>query len=90
MIKIPTTRGVLTIQADIREAVFYVKEMDKAFVAGKPGDPSEATLGAADPNPCPSKKRPSSEPPTMVCEGVGPASRMGKLVGEAKLAKKEP
>jgi hypothetical protein len=34
MIKIPTTWGVLTIWADIRDAVFCVAEMDKAATAG--------------------------------------------------------
>jgi hypothetical protein len=56
-------------------------------MAGEPGDPSEVMLGGADQDPCPSKKRPSPEPLAMVCEGVSPAPRKGKLVGEAKLTK---
>jgi hypothetical protein len=42
MIKIPTTWGVLTIRADIRDAVFCVAEMDKADAAGEPNNLSEA------------------------------------------------
>jgi hypothetical protein len=83
MIKIPATWGVLTIRADTRDAVFCVEEMHKAAVAGKPGNPSESTLGGADPDPSSSKKRPSPEPVAMVCEGVSPAPYKGKLVSEA-------
>jgi hypothetical protein len=36
MIKIPATWGVLTIRADIRDAVYCIAAMDKAAVAGDP------------------------------------------------------
>jgi hypothetical protein len=90
MIKMPVTWGVLTIWADIRDAVFCIAEMDKAAAAGEPGNPSEAMLGGVDPGPSSSKKRSFPEPTAMVCEGVGPAPRKGKLVGEVELSKKVP
>jgi hypothetical protein len=83
MIKIPATWGVLTIRADTMDAVFCIEEMHKASMAGKPGNPSESTLGGADLDPSSSKKRPSPEPVAMVCEGVSPAPYKGKLVSEA-------
>jgi hypothetical protein len=49
MIKIPATCGVLTIRADIRDAVFCVTKMDKAAAAGEPGNLSEAMLEDTDP-----------------------------------------
>jgi hypothetical protein len=57
--------------------------MHKVAVAGEPGNPSEATLGGADPDPSSSKKQPFPEPAAMVCEGVNPTPCKGKLVGEA-------
>jgi hypothetical protein len=39
MINIPATWGVLTIRADIREAVFCITKMDKAAATGDPGNP---------------------------------------------------
>jgi hypothetical protein len=45
MIKIPTTWGILTIRADIRDAVFCIEEMHKAVMACVPSEPSEAMLG---------------------------------------------
>jgi hypothetical protein len=84
MIKVPATWGVLTIRADIRDAVFCVAEMDKAATAGGPGNlgeamPEDAGLGPSSP-----------EPNAMVCEVVGPAPRKGKLMGEVGLTKKVP
>jgi hypothetical protein len=48
-IKIPATWGVLTIRADIRDAVYCVAEMDKSAVVGEPDNLSEATLEDAGP-----------------------------------------
>jgi hypothetical protein len=90
MIKIPATWGVLTIQMDIRDAIFCVTEMDKVAVAGEPDNFGEAMLEDADPGPSSARKRFSPEPVVMVCEGIGPAPREGKLVGEAELTKKVP
>jgi hypothetical protein len=47
-------------------------------------------LEDVDPGPSSAKKRFSPEPVSMVCEGVGPAPRKGKLVGEAELTKNVP
>jgi hypothetical protein len=40
MIKIPTTWGVLTIRANIRDAIYGIEEMDKAAMVGKPEAPA--------------------------------------------------
>jgi hypothetical protein len=90
MIMIPAIWGVLTIRLDIGDAVFCIAKMDKAVVAGEPDSLSEAMLEDADPGPSSAKKRFSPELAAMVCEGVGPAPRKGKLVGEAELTKKVP
>jgi hypothetical protein len=90
MIKIPATWGVLTIRADIRNAVFCVAEMDKAVAAGEPGNLSEVMPEDAGLGPSMARKRCSPELIAMVCEGVGPAPRKGKLVGETGLTKKVP
>jgi hypothetical protein len=57
MIKIPASSGVLTIRADIRDVIFCVAEMDKAVVAGEPGNLSEAMLEDVGPCPSAAKKR---------------------------------
>jgi hypothetical protein len=75
---------------DIRDAVFHVAEIDKAAAAGELGSLNEAMLEDADPRPSSAKKHFSPEPVTMVCKGVGPAPRKGKLMGEAELTKKVP
>jgi hypothetical protein len=90
MVKIPATWGVLTIRADIRDTVFYVAEMDKAATAGEPGNLGEAMPEDAGPGSSMAIKRCSPKPIAMVCEGVGPAPRKGRLVGEAKLTNKVP
>jgi hypothetical protein len=65
-------------------------EMDKAAVAGEPDNLGEAMPEDAGPGPSMVGKRCSPELIAMVCEGVGPAPRKGKLVGEAGLTKKVP
>jgi hypothetical protein len=57
MIMIPAIWGVLTIRADIRDAVFCVAKMEKAAAAGEPGDLGEAILEDADLGPSSAKKR---------------------------------
>jgi hypothetical protein len=90
MIKISATWGVLTIRADIRDIVFYVTEMDKAAMAGEPGNLSEAMLEDTGPSPGAARKHFFPEPIAMVYEGIGPTPHKGKLVGEAELTKKVP
>jgi hypothetical protein len=90
MIKIPANWGVLTIGMDIRDAVYYVKEMDKAAMVGKPGGPNKAMLGGTDSDLSLARKRSSPEPFAMASEGVGPAPRKGKLVSETMMTKKVP
>jgi hypothetical protein len=90
MIKIPATWVVLTIQADIRDAVFCVVEMDKAAAAGEPSNLGEAMSEDAGSGSSMARKRCSPEPIAMVCEGVGLAPRKGRLVEEADLTKKVP
>jgi hypothetical protein len=51
MININATWGILTIRADITDAVYCVKEMDKAAMVGESGGPSKAMLGGMDSNP---------------------------------------
>jgi hypothetical protein len=88
MIRIPATWGVLTIRADIRDAVFCATEMDKAAAAREPGNLGEAMLEHAALGSSMARKQCSPEPITMECEGVGPTPRKGRLVGEAKITKK--
>jgi hypothetical protein len=80
MIKIPATWGVLTIRGDIRDAVYFITEMDKAASIGEPDNLSEAMLEDVGLGPSAARKRYSPEPIAMVCEDVGPAPRKGKLM----------
>jgi hypothetical protein len=59
-------------------------------VVGEPGNLGEAMLEDAGSGPSAARKRYSPEPIAMVCEGVGPAPRKGKIIGEAELTKKVP
>jgi hypothetical protein len=90
MIKIPTTWGVLTIRANIRDAIFCIMGMDKAAAAGETGNLGEAMSEDAGPGSSMARKRCSPELIAMVCAGVGPAPHKGKLTGEAGLTKKVP
>jgi hypothetical protein len=67
MIKIPATFGVLTIRADIRDAVFCIAEMDKAVMAGEPGNLSAVMREDADSGPSAARKHFF---PRAACHGV--------------------
>jgi hypothetical protein len=64
--------------------------MDKVAVAGEPSNLGEAMSEDAGPGSSMARKQCSLEPIAMVCEGIGPAPRKGRLVGEAELTKKVP